>query len=57
MIIIGLLTGIAISFITVVVQDQYAKGRLIGFSDQEDIFIDARSRIHVREFPSIKVFF
>ena len=52
----GLLTGIAISFITVVVQDQYAKGRLIGFSDQEDIFIDARSRIHVREFPSIKVF-
>lgn len=52
----GLLTGIAISFITVVVQDQFAKGRLIGFSDQEDIFIDARSRIHVREFPSIKVF-
>lgn len=52
----GLLTGIAFSFITVVVQDQFAKGRLIGFSDQEDIFIDARSRIHVREFPSIKVF-
>ncbi|XP_052067336.1 prestin-like [Mytilus californianus] len=52
----GAVTGIVFSFASVVIQHQIAKGRTIGFSDKESVTFDEKRRIHVKEFPSVKVF-
>ncbi|XP_063398974.1 sulfate transporter-like [Mytilus trossulus] len=52
----GSVTGVVFSFLSVVIQHQIAKGRTIGFSDKESVTFDEKRRIHVKEFPSVKVF-
>ncbi|XP_052065035.1 sulfate transporter-like [Mytilus californianus] len=52
----GLMAGIGFSILSIVIQNQMASGKIIGYSDREDIFVDSKNRVHVIEISSIKIF-
>lgn len=52
----GLIAGIGFSILSIVIQNQMASGKVIGYSDREDIFVDSKNRVHVIEISSIKIF-
>ncbi|CAC5369610.1 unnamed protein product [Mytilus coruscus] len=50
------MVGIGFSILSIVIQNQMAFGKIIGYSDREDIFVDSKNRVHVIEINSIKIF-
>ncbi|XP_041367367.1 solute carrier family 26 member 6-like [Gigantopelta aegis] len=54
---IGIIVGVGTSVFTVIVQSQFSSGRLVGVSEQEDIYLDLKGHKNIKELKGIKIFY
>ncbi|XP_041365139.1 sulfate transporter-like [Gigantopelta aegis] len=54
---IGIIVGVGTSIFTVIVQSQFSSGRLVGISEQEDIYLDLKGRKNIKELNGVKILY